>query len=132
LLLITAVLTKRVGLRLGNQDIIVNVTGGLKIEEPAADLGIALAIASSFRDVGGDPQLVVVGEVGLSGELRTVPQLERRVAEAARMGFERCLVPKTGARISPLPKNIELIPVSTLREAIGIGLGRGKPGYESE
>ena len=121
LILITAVLTKRVGLRLGNQDIIVNVTGGLRIAEPAADLGIALAIASSFRDVGADPQLVVVGEVGLSGELRTVPQLERRVAEAARMGFERCLVPKTGGKVSA-PKGIELITVSTLREAIGVGL----------
>ena len=121
LLLITAVLTKRVGLRLSNQDIIVNVTGGLKIAEPAADLGIALAIASSFRDVGADPNLVVVGEVGLSGELRTVPQLERRVAEAGRMGFERCLVPKAGGRVSA-PKGIELITVSTLREAIGVGL----------
>jgi DNA repair protein RadA/Sms len=121
LLLITAVLTKRVGLRLGNQDIIVNVTGGLRIAEPAADLGIALAIASSFRDVGVDPQLVVVGEVGLSGELRTVPQLERRVAEAARMGFARCLVPKAGGKIVK-PKDIELIIVSTLREAIGVGL----------
>jgi len=121
LLLIAAVLTKRVGLRLGNQDIIVNVTGGLRIAEPAADLGIALAIASSFRDTSADPQLVVVGEVGLSGELRTVPQLERRVAEAARMGFERCLVPKTGGKISK-PKDIELITVSTLREAIGVGL----------
>ena len=121
LLLIAAVLTKRVGLRLANQDIIVNVTGGLKIAEPAADLGIALAIASSFRDVSADPQLVVVGEVGLSGELRTVPQLERRVAEAGRMGFERCLVPKAGGKISA-PKGIELITVSTLREAIGVGL----------
>jgi DNA repair protein RadA/Sms len=121
LLLIAAVLTKRVGLRLANQDIIVNVTGGLKIEEPAADLGIALAIASSFRDVGADPSLVVVGEVGLSGELRTVPQLERRVAEAARLGFERCLVPKAGGGITK-PKNIELITVSTLKEAVGVGL----------
>jgi DNA repair protein RadA/Sms len=121
LLLITAVLTKRVGLRLAGQDIIVNVTGGLRIAEPAADLGIALAIASSFRDTSADSQLVVVGEVGLSGELRTVPQLERRVAEAARMGFERCLVPKAGGKVKK-PKNIELIPVSTLREAIGVGL----------
>jgi DNA repair protein RadA/Sms len=121
LLLITAVLTKRVGLKLGNQDIITNVTGGLRIGEPAADLGIALAIASSFRDIAADPQLVVVGEVGLSGELRAVSQLERRVAEAARLGFERCLVPKAGAGISK-PKKIELIPVSTLREAIGVGL----------
>jgi DNA repair protein RadA/Sms len=125
LLMITAVLTKRVGLRLGNQDIIANVTGGLRIGEPAADLGIALSIASSFRDVGVDPQLVAVGEVGLSGELRAVSQLDRRVAEAARLGFKRCLVPKTSARISP--ENIEIVPVNTLREAISIGLVRGKP-----
>jgi DNA repair protein RadA/Sms len=124
LLLVTAVLTQRAGLRLGNQDIIVNVTGGLKIGEPAADLGIALAIASSFRDMGVDPGLVVVGEVGLSGELRAVSQLERRVGEAARLGFKRCLVPKVSARVSSIPKDIELIPVSSLREAIGAGLVR--------
>jgi len=126
LLLITAVLTKRVGLKLGNQDIIANVTGGLRIGEPAADLGIALAIASSFRDVGVDPELVVMGEVGLSGELRAIAHLDRRVAEAARLGFKRCLIPKTSARISA-PKDIELIPVSTLREAIGVGLVKKSP-----
>jgi len=126
LLLITAVLTKRVGLKLGNQDIIANVTGGLRIGEPAADLGIALAITSSFRDVGVDPELVVMGEVGLSGELRAISHLDRRVAEAARLGFKRCLVPKTSARISA-PKDIELIPVSTLREAIGVGLVKKSP-----
>ncbi len=122
LLLIAAVLAKRIGLKLGNQDIIVNVAGGLKIGEPAADLGIALAITSSFRDVKVDPELAVVGEVGLSGELRSVPQLDRRVSEAARLGFKRCLVPKVGAEVSPPPKDIELIPASTLREAIRIGL----------
>jgi len=122
LLLITAVLSRRVGLKLGNQDIMVNVTGGLKIGEPAADLGIALSIASSFRDAGVDPQLVAVGEVGLSGELRAVSQLDRRVVEAARLGFKRCLVPKTSARVSPAPRDIELIPVTTLREAIRVGL----------
>jgi len=125
LLMIVAVLTRRVGLRLGNQDIIVNVTGGLRIGEPAADLGTALAIASSFRDMPVDPQLAAVGEVGLSGELRAVSQLERRVTEAARLGFKRCLVPKIGSKISA-PKDIELIPVSTLREAIGVGLVKGK------
>ena len=125
LLIITAVLTKRVGLRLGNQDIIVNVTSGLRISEPAADLGIALAIASSFRDVGVGSSLAAVGEVGLSGELRAVPQLDRRVNEAARLGLKRCLVPKTNARVSA--KDIELNPVSTLREAISMGLVRGKP-----
>ncbi len=124
LLLVTAVLTKRVGLKLGNQDIMVNVTGGLRIGEPAADLGIALSIASSFRDMGVDPQLVAVGEVGLSGELRAVSQLDRRVAEAARLGFKRCLVPKTSAKVSPTPRGIELVPVTTLREAVRAGLVR--------
>jgi len=126
LLLIAAVLTKRVGLRLGNQDIIVNVTGGLKIGEPSTDLGIALSIASSFRDAGVDPGLVAVGEVGLSGELRAVSQLDRRVTEAARLGFKRCLVPRVGAKVGPAPKDIELIPVNTLREAVSVGLVRGK------
>jgi len=125
LLLITAVLTKRVGLKLGNQDIIVNVTGGLKVGEPAADLGIALAIASSARDVSVDPGLVAAGEVGLSGELRAVSQLDRRVAEAARLGFERCLVPKTSAQIKA-PKNIKLLTAGALREAIKLGLVGGK------
>jgi len=125
LLMIVAVLARRVGLKLGNQDIIVNVTGGLRIGEPAADLATALAIASSFRDIPVDPQLVAVGEVGLSGELRAVPQLERRVSEAARLGFTRCLVPKAGSKIIA-PKDIQLIPVSALREAIGVGLVRGK------
>jgi DNA repair protein RadA/Sms len=120
LLLITAVLSRRVGLKLGGQDIIASITGGLKVDEPAADLGIALAIASSYRDVPVDPTLAAVGEVGLSGELRAVSQLERRVNEAARLGFGRCLMPKMGNKINT--RDIELIPVSTLREAIERGL----------
>ncbi|MGD9116775.1 MAG: DNA repair protein RadA [Dehalococcoidia bacterium] len=123
LLLITAVLTKRVGLKLGNQDIIVNVAGGLKVGEPAADLGIALAIASSARDLAVSPETVAAGEVGLSGELRAVSQLERRVAEAARLGFKRCLVPRTSAHIKA-PKGIELVTAATLKEAIRLGLVR--------
>ena len=126
LLMITAVLSRRVGLRLGNQDVIANATGGLRVREPAADLGIALSIASSFRDVGVDPQLAMVGEVGLSGELRSVSQLGRRVNEVARLGFKRCLVPKAGASVSPSPQKIKLIPVSNLREAMRVGLIRGK------
>ena len=122
LLLVTAVLTKRVGLRLGNQDIMVNVIGGLKIGEPAADLGIALAIASSCRDTAVAPTLAAVGEVGLSGEIRAVSQPDRRVAEAARLGFKRCLVPKAGTGVGLPHKGIEIIPVSTLKEAIGVGL----------
>ncbi|MBI2836527.1 MAG: DNA repair protein RadA [Chloroflexi bacterium] len=125
LLLISAVLSRRAGLKLGNQDVLVNVTGGLRIEEPAADLGIALAIASSFRDAPIDRQTAVVGEVGLGGELRAVPQLDRRVNETARLGFKRCLVPRANTRIDA-PPEIELVPVSTLREAIRVGVGRGK------
>ncbi len=127
LLLIAAVLSKRVGLKLGNQDIMVNVTGGLKIDEPAADLGIALAIASSFRDSPIDPELAVVGEVGLSGELRSVTQLERRVNEAARLGFKRCLIPRSGARAIAAPQGIQIITAATLREAVRVGLLPGKP-----
>ena len=126
LLLIAAVLTKRVGLRLGNQDILVNVTGGLRVEEPAADLGIALAIASSFRDVAVAPGVAVVGEVGLSGEIRAVSQPGRRVQEAARLGFKRCLVPRSGAKDSSIPSGIAVIPVSTLKEAVKLGLVGGK------
>ncbi|MFC2068884.1 DNA repair protein RadA [Chloroflexota bacterium] len=121
LLLIIAVLTKRVGLKLGNQDIIVNVTGGFRIGEPAADLGVALAISSSFRDLAINPQLVVVGEIGLSGELRAVSQLDRRIHEVAKLGFKRCVVPVAASKIIP-PKDIELIVVNTLREAIGMSL----------
>ncbi|MDD4875838.1 MAG: DNA repair protein RadA [Dehalococcoidales bacterium] len=126
LMLIIAVLSRRVGIKLGNQDVISNATGGLNIKEPAADLGIALAIASSFRDIEVDPQLATVGEVGLSGELRAVAQLDRRVAEAARLGFKRCLIPKIITNLK-LPKDIELIRVSTLLEAVKVGLvGDGK------
>ena len=128
LLMIIAVLTKRVGLKLGAQDVMVNVTGGLKVNEPAADLGIALAIASSFRDISIAPGVIAVGEVGLSGELRAVSQLDRRIAEAARLGFKRCLVPQTGSKGIPKIKDIEVIPVSTLREAIGLGVVSGRPG----
>lgn len=122
LLLISAVLSRHLGLRLGNQDIITNVTGGLKISEPAADLAIALAVASSFRDAPVDPEMVAIGEVGLSGEIRAVPQLERRLSEAARLGFRRAIVPRTSARHIQM-KDLELVPVSTLRQAIGKGLG---------
>ena len=122
LLMITAVLSRRCGLKLGNQDIIVNVTGGLRIGEPAADLGIALAIASSYRDAEVIPGLVAVGEVGLSGELRAVSQLERRVGEAARLGFECCLVPEVGGTIKS--RGIKLVTAASLKAAITQGLRR--------
>ena len=118
LLMIIAVLGKRLGMKLGNQDVMVNATGGLKIEEPAADLAIALAIASSYRDVAIDPGLVAVGEIGLSGELRPVPQVDRRVAEAARLGFKRILVPRAGGRDIPGHAGIAVVTPGSVNEAV--------------
>jgi DNA replication and repair protein RadA len=124
LLLITAVLTKRAGLKLFNQDIIVNVTGGLRISEPAVDLGIATAIASSYHDSKPISRLVVLGEVGLSGELRGVPQIERRVAEAVRLGFKSCLMPQFKSKQSFDHADIQLIEASSVAEALKLGLTR--------
>jgi DNA repair protein RadA/Sms len=133
---VAAVLSRRVGLKLGNQDIIVNVTGGLKVGEPAADLGMALAIASSYRDAEVVPHTAAVGEVGLSGELRAAAQMDRRLSEAARLGFKQCIVPKTGAKVNA-PKDMEIIIAGTLREAVFKGLmsragGKGKEAEDGE
>jgi DNA repair protein RadA/Sms len=94
---VIAVLEKRAGLSLAGADVFVNVAGGIRLEEPAADLGLALALASSFRDRPLRPDLVAIGEVGLGGELRPVPQLDRRLAEARRFGFCAAVVPKRSA-----------------------------------
>jgi len=118
LVLVCAVLTKRVGLALGSQDIIANVVGGLRVHEPAADLGLALAIASSFRDAALPRDLVAIGEVGLSGELRSVSQMERRLAEAERLGFARCLLPQAALRRGAPASGMQLVPAASLREAI--------------
>jgi DNA repair protein RadA/Sms len=122
--MLVAVLSKRVGLPLNDQDIYVNVVGGLRAVEPAADLGVALAIASSFRERRVDSRLAVVGEVGLSGELRSVGQLERRIGEAAKLGFTKMLVPATlGRGMFRAPDNIEVMRAASLAEAIDICLG---------
>ncbi len=121
LLLITAVLSRRVGLRLFDQDVFANVIGGLQIGEPAADLGIALAIASSVRDRPVAADVVAVGEVGLSGEVRAVGQMAARLKEAARLGFRRCLLPGRSRRradVLPQGTEIELIPVRSVAEAM--------------
>ncbi|MEA3336359.1 MAG: DNA repair protein RadA [Chloroflexota bacterium] len=123
LLLLTAVLGKRVGFRLSDQDLFINVVGGLRINEPAADLAVAISIASSFRNVPVPADLAVVGEVGLSGEIRSVSQLPRRLNEAAKLGFTRCLVPKRRGKLPAPPKGMEVIGVRTLRQALEAGLG---------
>jgi DNA repair protein RadA/Sms len=124
LLLITAVLTRRMGMRLGEQDIFVNVVGGLKIGEPAADLAIAAAIASSVKDQPMRADTVMIGEVGLSGELRAVSQLPIRLNEAAKLGFKRAVVPRRLRKGEPLPEGIEIIEARTLRQALDEGLGK--------
>jgi DNA repair protein RadA/Sms len=131
LLLVTAVLSRRAGIKLGNQDILVNVIGGLRVEEPSADLGISLAIASSYRDVEVEPGLVVMGEVGLSGELRSVAQIDRRIAEAARLGFKRCLIPDVGGSTYIKNRDIELVAAATIKEALNLGLIRRRPSGRS-
>src|SRR5215211_1026163 len=117
--LLVAVLQKRVGLSLGSQDIYANVVGGLKIAEPAADLAVALAIGSSVRERQVDPGTVAVGEIGLSGELRSVNQLDRRVNEARRLGFSRVIVPSApGRRPQSLPDGVEIVRAGSVAEAM--------------
>ncbi len=118
LLLIIAVLIRRAGLKLFNQDIIVNVTGGLRVNEPAVDLGIAIAIASSFCDAKPISSLVALGEVGLNGELRGVSQIDRRLAEAIRLGFKSCLMPSLKSKLTLDCTDIRLLQAGSVAEAL--------------
>jgi DNA repair protein RadA/Sms len=122
MLLISAVLSKRVGLRLAEQDIFVNVIGGLKVSEPASDLAMAIAIASSYYDKAIPADLAIMGEVGLSGEIRAVSQLSVRLNEAAKIGFKRALVPKTRKGIEGAPAGLELIAVRNIAEALNFAV----------
>lgn len=123
LLQILAVLEKRVGIPLSKLDAYVAASGGLAVSEPAADLGVALAIAASFRDRLVDPATVLIGEVGLGGQVRSVSQMELRLKEAAKLGFKRAIVPASQAIAS---SELEIIPVSRVVDAIAVGLVAGK------
>jgi len=122
LLLLSAVLTKRFGLRLAEQDIFVNVVGGMKISEPASDLAMAVAMASSYYDTPIPADMVLIGEVGLSGEVRAVSQLGARLNEAAKIGFKRAIVPKVRRPIEGLPKGLEIMHVRTVGDALKIAV----------
>jgi DNA repair protein RadA/Sms len=123
LLQILAVLEKRVGIPLSKLDVYVSASGGLNVGEPAADLGVAIAIAASFRDRIVDPTTVLIGEVGLGGQIRPVSQMELRLKEAAKLGFKRAIVPSAQS----LPSlNLEVIQVSRVVDAIAAALGTGR------
>ncbi len=116
--LLLAVMEKRGGLNIAMHDAYINVIGGLRLDEPAADLALVLAVASSFRDKPIDSQTTAIGEVGLTGEVRAVTALSQRLTEAARIGFTRCLIPRHGTEQIPAPAGMELIRVRNIREAI--------------
>jgi len=122
LLLIVAVLTRRMGFKLAEQDVFVNVIGGLKIDEPAADLAVAVALASSYLDRPVPADLAIAGEIGLSGELRAVSQLPIRLNEAAKLGFRRILVPRARRKDDLAVKGLEVIPVRSIAEAFRVAV----------
>ena len=120
--LLMAVAEKRAGLKLSAFDAYINVIGGLRLDEPGADLPVILAIASSYRDQAIDGELVAIGEVGLTGEIRSVSYLNQRMAEVARLGFKRCIIPKNSAEKLEIPDGITVYRVKNLYEAIEIAI----------
>ena len=118
--LLMAVLEKRLGMSLGNCDAYVNIAGGIKMNEPAIDLGIVMALVSSYRNRPIDEKTIVFGEVGLSGEVRAVNMPEQRVAEAKKLGFETCILPEVSLKMVKEIQGIRLVGVKTVNEAVGI------------
>jgi DNA repair protein RadA/Sms len=131
--LLVAVLGKRAGIGLSSHDVYANLAGGLSVAEPGLDLPVALALASSLRDRPITPGAVVIGEVGLLGELRAVAGLERRLREAARLGFTAAIVPPPahGAGLPDVP-GLRVQPVSTLRDAVDAALGSRSPAVATD
>jgi DNA repair protein RadA/Sms len=122
LLLIIAVLSKRVGMQLADQDVFMNVIGGMQIDEPASDLAVAAALASSFRNRPVAADIVVMGEIGLSGELRAIGHIETRLKEAAKMGFKRCILPASTQLKQLKNPPLQLFPTRSLAEALETAL----------
>lgn len=120
--LLMAVAEKRGGMRLSTFDAYINIIGGLKLDEPGADLPVVLAVASSYRDQPIDGGLVAIGEVGLTGEIRAVSNMSQRLAEIARLGFKKCIIPKSGSDKFEIPSELTVYKVKNLREAIETAL----------
>ena len=118
--LLLAVLEKRAGLRTYNQDVYINVAGGLELSEPAADLALCAAVASSLKDRPVGPEIAVMGEVGLAGEVRTVPQCDRRINECARLGFTTLIIPRSNAKRADVPDGLRVIGVDTVAQMISV------------
>ncbi len=115
--LLVAILEKKMGLQLAGQDIFLNIAGGVRLDEPAADLGALVAIASSFLDKPIDPHTLIVGEVGLAGEVRAISQAEARVREGGKLGFKRCILPESSRKQLPTVRGVELRGVQSLNDA---------------
>jgi DNA repair protein RadA/Sms len=122
LLIVSAVLTKRFGLRLHEHDIFINVIGGLKIDEPASDLAMAVAMASSYYEKAVPPDMAFIGEIGLSGELRAVSQITARLFEASKMGFKRVMIPKMRRDVGDAPEGLKLVQVRNVGEALAVAV----------
>ncbi len=120
--LLLAVAEKRAGMRLSMFDAYINVIGGLRLDEPGADLPVVLAVASSYRDAVIADDLVAIGEVGLTGEIRSVSHLNQRLAEVARLGFKKCIIPKNGAEKLEIPSGLTVYRVRNIREAIEVAM----------
>ena len=117
--LLIAVLNKRVGINVGDSDVFVNITGGLRINEPGIDLGVMMAISSSHRDLPVDRKTVVIGEVGLGGEIRPVTHVDRRIREAAKLGFRRVIFPEYNRKGLEIDEDIELVGVNDVYDSLG-------------
>ena len=125
LTLLIAVLEKRAALPLGNQDAYLNIVGGIKINEPAIDLGIILAVASSFKNVPIPNDTLAIGEVGLTGEVRSVSQIEKRIKEAEKLGFKKCIIPESNKKVLKDNYKLDIIGVQNIIEAMReLGLKR--------
>ena len=123
LTLLIAVLEKKSGLLLGNQDVYLNVVGGLKINEPAIDLGILLATASSFKNIPIPRNVVALGEVGLTGEVRAINLIDKRLKEAEKLGFKTCIIPESNKKLLKDNYKLDIIGVKNINEAMKVAFG---------
>ena len=118
LTLLIAVLEKKAGMALGNQDVYMNIVGGIRINEPALDLGIVLATASSFKNIPIPNDSIAIGEVGLTGEVRNVNMIEKRIKEAEKMGFKTCIIPESNKKLLKESYKLDIIGVKNIIEAM--------------